>query len=95
MTHDAFPPYIAQLIRATAQATVDSLAKKLDLTRPCADDFNPRLLTVREASRYLSCSRATLRRYEESGRLLPKRFGRKVLYSVEDLDSFIRNPDDL
>ena len=47
------------------------------------------LLTVRETCGYLNCARSTLYRLEATGRLVPKRFGRKVLYDRTDVDAYI------
>jgi hypothetical protein len=49
-----------------------------------------RLLAAKKACAYLNCSRATLHRLEETGALVPKRFGRKVVYERADLDVFMQ-----
>jgi len=50
-----------------------------------------RLLTAREACRYLSVSDRTLFSMVDSGRLPVVRFGlRNIRYDIGDLDEFIR-----
>ena len=81
------PPELHFIIETTASAVLKAL-----LAEPPHDLFmRSRLLAVKEACAYLKCSRATLHRLEETGTLLPKRFGRKVVYERADLDVYIQN----
>jgi hypothetical protein len=48
-----------------------------------------KLLTVQQTIEYLNTSRAALYRLEQTGVLIPKRFGRKVLYEISKLDAHI------
>ena len=85
MSKPLLSPELQEVITATADTVVKALLTEQSATR----HVRPRLLTVKEACVYLNCSRATLRRLEEEGVLLPKRFGRKVLYERADLDDYI------
>lgn len=85
MARPELPDELIEIIEVTAKTVVQQLGQ-----RPAADQFSSRLLTVRESCSYLNCSRATLRRSEEAGVLVPKRFGRKVLYDRADLDAYIQ-----
>jgi len=79
-------PELVDIIELAAETVV----QRLLVQRLAADPSGPRLLTVKETCSYLNCSRATLRRLEEAGVLVPKRFGRKVLYGRTDLDAYIQ-----
>lgn len=72
------------------EATTKTFVRQLLAQRPAADHSGSRLLTVKETCSYLNCSRATLRRLEDAGVLVPKRFGRRVLYDCADLDAYIQ-----
>ena len=48
-----------------------------------------KLLTVKQTIKYLNTSRPSLYRMEQQGVLVPKRFGRKVLYEISELDGYI------
>ena len=48
-----------------------------------------KLLTVKQTITYLNSSRPSLYRLEQAGVLVPKRFGRKVLYEISALDAHI------
>ena len=85
MSQSDLSPELIGIIEVTAKMVV----QQLSLERLVADKFCSRLLTVKETCSYLNCSRATLRRLEEAGVLVPKRFGRKVLYDRADLDAYI------
>jgi excisionase family DNA binding protein len=71
-----------------AQATMDASIAAALAKAPISGSA-PRLLTVSQAMAYLNCSRATLYRFEQSGVLIPKRAGRKVLYEGSELDALI------
>lgn len=49
----------------------------------------PKMLTRKEAAALLRITLPTLRVYELQGRLLPKRAGRRVLYTKRDIEAFI------
>lgn len=89
MPHNILPAEINELIAATAEETAKALEKRLIASSLDTSNSSSRLLTVREACRYLDCSRATLRRLEDAGDLVPKRFGRRVRYERSVLDKYI------
>jgi excisionase family DNA binding protein len=74
-------PELKEVIEVTAKTVLQRLA---------ADQSGSRLLTVKQTCVYLNCARSTLIRLEEKGVLVPKRFGRKVLYDRADLDTYIQ-----
>jgi hypothetical protein len=49
----------------------------------------PKMLTRKEAAHALRISEVTLRSYELRGTLIPKRAGRRVLFTQEAIDEFI------
>lgn len=49
----------------------------------------PKMFTRKEAANALRITLPTLRVYELQGRLLPKRAGKRVLYSKQDIEAFI------
>lgn len=49
----------------------------------------PKMFTRREAASALRITLPTLRVYELQGRLIPKRAGKRVLYSKEAIENFI------
>ncbi len=49
----------------------------------------PKMYTRIEASKLLRVALPTLRVYEIQGRLMPKRAGKRVLYSKEAIEQFI------
>jgi hypothetical protein len=49
----------------------------------------PKMYTRKEAAQSLRITLPTLRLYEIQGRLVPKRAGRRVLYSKESIELFI------
>lgn len=79
-------PRLKEIIEATAKEVV----QQMSAYPPAAVSSGSRLLTVKETRSYLSCSRSTLTRLEEKSVLVPRRFGRKVLYDRADLDSYIQ-----
>ena len=80
------PPELHLAIETAANAVLRSL-----LANPPSELLTrTRLLSVKEACAYLNCSRATLHRLEEAAVLLPKRFGRKVVYDRVDIDAYIQ-----
>ena len=84
MSDPALSPNLSELAEAIATAVI----RRIDAS--CSAGGSP-LLTVRETCVYLSCARSTLNRLETGGRLVPKRFGRKVLYDRADVDAYIKN----
>jgi excisionase family DNA binding protein len=82
---DSVSPKLKEIIEATADAVV-----KRALRQHSAPP-NSRLLNVKDACAYLCCARSTLFRLEAQGLLVPKRFGRKVLYDRDALDTYIKN----
>jgi excisionase family DNA binding protein len=81
------PPELHLAIETAANAVLKSLLADPPIGLP----MRSRLLTVKETCVYLNSSRATLHRLEEAGVLLPKRFGRKVVYDRADLDAYIES----
>ena len=51
----------------------------------------PKMFTRKEAAKTLRITLPTLRVYEIQGRLIPKRAGKRVLYSKEDIEAFIKS----
>lgn len=49
----------------------------------------PKLYTRKEAAEALRVTLPTLRQYEIQGRLIPKRAGKRVLYSKHSIDEFL------
>jgi hypothetical protein len=49
----------------------------------------PKMYTRKEAANALRITLPTLRVYELQGRLLPKRAGKRVLYTKHDIEAFI------
>lgn len=49
----------------------------------------PKMFTRKEAASALRITLPTLRVYELQGRLIPKRAGKRVLYSKEAIENFI------
>ena len=47
------------------------------------------MYTRQEAARTLRITLPTLRQYEIQGRLIPKRAGKRVLYSKQSIEHFI------
>lgn len=84
MSESDISPELKEVIEVTAKTVL----QRLLVQRLAADQSGSPLLTVKETCSYLKCSRATLRRLEEAGVLLPKRYGRKVLYRHADVDAF-------
>ena len=84
MSDQALSPNLSELAEAIATAVL----RRIDASYSAG--ASP-LLTVRETCVYLNCARSTLSRLETGGRLLPKRFGRKVLYDRADVDAYIKN----
>ena len=89
MSNSALSPNVLELAEAVAAAVI----RRINAIQPVAAAGSSPLLTVRETCSYLNCARSTLNRLEAGGRLVPKRFGRKVLYDRADLDAFIRNAE--
>ena len=76
-------------IKAIIDAAVEAAIEK---TRPALERVPAQaspLLTVPETIAFLNSSRAALYRLEQRGVLIPKRFGRKVLYERATLLSYI------
>ena len=85
MSKPALSPELQLVIETATSAVLRSL-----LADPPPELLmRSRLLAVNETCVYLKCSRATLHRLEEAGVLMPKRFGRKVVYDRADLDAYI------
>jgi hypothetical protein len=49
----------------------------------------PKMYTRKEAATALRITLPTLRLYEIQGRLIPKRAGKRVLYTKHDIEAFI------
>jgi len=50
---------------------------------------NSKPLSRKEASRYLQISEQTLDLWAKKGELKPIKFGRRVVYSIDDLEEFL------
>ena len=54
------------------------------------DNVTPRLLTFKDAARYLSCSVHALRQLEWGGELPSVRnLGKRILFDIRDLDALV------
>ncbi len=84
MSDQVLSPNLRELAEAIAAAVI----RRIDAS---SSTGGSPLLTVRETCAYLSCARSTLNRLETGGRLVPKRFGRKVLYDRADVDAYVKN----
>ena len=51
----------------------------------------PKMLTRKEVANALRITLPTLRAYEIRGRLIPKRAGKRVLYTKQDVEAFINS----
>ena len=51
----------------------------------------PKLYSIKEASKILHCSPSTLRRLNSSGKIQYINTGHKILYKIEYLEEFIAN----
>jgi excisionase family DNA binding protein len=83
------PP--SESLIALADAIALAVVSRIDSTRTRGAPNSSPLLTVSETCAYLNCARSTLNRLEAGGCLLPKRFGRKVLYARSDVDAYIND----
>ena len=86
MSESDISPELKEVIEVTAKTVL----QRLEVQRLVGDPSGARLLTVKETCSYLNCARSTLIRLEEKGVLVPRRFGRKVLYDHADLDTYIQ-----
>ena len=86
----SFKPTIPPELHLAIETAANAVLKSLLANPPSQLLMRSRLLSVKEACAYLNCSRATLHRLEEAAVLLPKRFGRKVVYDRVDLDAYIQ-----
>jgi excisionase family DNA binding protein len=92
-TSGGFPvsePDISPELKEVIEVTAKTVLQRLLVQRLAADQSGSRLLTVKQTCVCLNCARSTLIRLEEKGVLVPKRFGRKVLYDRADLDAYIQ-----
>ena len=71
---------VAAALQQVQSRTIDAALGPLSRTK---------LLTVKQTITYLNTSRPSLYRLEQAGALVPKRFGRKVLYEISELDAYI------
>ena len=83
-------PTISAELHIAIETAASAVLKGLMANPPPQLLMRSRLLSVKETCAYLNCSRATLHRLEEAAVLLPKRFGRKVVYDRVDIDAFIQ-----
>ena len=96
MSRPTVSPEVEVWIKAVISAAIEEAQDRFydsgtaaALETAPASQSTPRLLTVQQTTTYLNCSRATLYRWEQTGVLVPKRFGRKLLYEASDLDALI------
>ena len=80
---------IDEAVNAAVEAVHARTAEALNTALSQLPSRSSKLLTVRQTIEYLNTSRPALYRLEQSGVLLPKRFGRKVLYEISELDAHI------
>jgi hypothetical protein len=79
------PPEVIKNLEAVIVETVTkTLADHIDKIKA-----EPKMYTRKEAAGILRLTLPTLRVYEVQGRLIPKRAGKRVLYTKEAIDKFI------
>ena len=66
-----------------------AVAMKLEPRIAAAGPIPPRLLTVRQASKYLGCSEPSIYHQIKDGKLVVVRRDRRVFLDVKDLDRMI------
>ncbi|MFD0998717.1 helix-turn-helix domain-containing protein [Ohtaekwangia kribbensis] len=76
------------LIQKLEKVIVDTVTKTLQ-QRVADIKAEPKMYTRKEAANALRITLPTLRLYEIQGRLIPKRAGKRVLYSKENIEAFI------
>ena len=67
----------------------EAVAAKLEPRVAAAKPIQPRLLTVRQAARYLACSEPSIYHQIKAGKLVVVRRDRRVFLDVQDLDRMI------
>lgn len=76
------------LIQKLEKVIVDTVTRTLQ-QRVADIKAEPKMYTRKEAANALRITLPTLRQYEIQGRLVPKRAGKRVLYTKNDIDLFI------
>ena len=76
------------LIQKLEKVIVDTVTRTLQ-QRVADIKAEPKMYTRKEAANALRITLPTLRLYEIQGRLIPKRAGKRVLYSKENIEAFI------
>lgn len=76
------------LIQKLEKVIVDTVTKTLQ-QRVADIKAEPKMYTRKEAANALRITLPTLRLYEIQGRLIPKRAGKRVLYTKNDIELFI------
>jgi 2-phosphoglycerate kinase len=80
------PDEVYQRLEAVIQKTVaEALQKHVDAIHAV-----PNLLSREETAKLLRVSLPTLHTYEASGRLIPQRAGRKLLYDRKAINEFLK-----
>ena len=85
--HNTFT--IDALLESLSESLADKVAAKLDPQGAVAQHIQPRLLTVRQAAKYLGCSEASIYHQIKAGKLVVVRRDRRVFLDVRDLDRMI------
>jgi excisionase family DNA binding protein len=70
-------------------ALAAAVAMKLEPRVAAARPIQPRLLSVRQASKYLGCSEPSIYHQIKDGKLIVVRRDRRVFLDVKDLDRMI------
>lgn len=76
------------LIQKLEKVIVDTVTRTLQ-QRVADIKAEPKMYTRKEAANALRITLPTLRLYEIQGRLIPKRAGKRVLYTKNDIELFI------
>lgn len=85
MNNDKFLKAFAEALIPYLMPYVENKIKDQLQDVPRKKNEEPELIPRKTAMKRFSISEATLWRWEQSGILIPVRFGRKVLYRVSDI----------
>jgi hypothetical protein len=75
---------LAKLERVIVETVTNTIKAHVESIRSV-----PKMFTRKEAAAALRITLPTLRQYEIHGRLIPKRAGKRVLYSKKDIEGFV------
>jgi hypothetical protein len=76
------------LIKKLENVIIETVTKTLQ-EHVASIKAEPKMYTRKEAASALRVTLPTLRVYEVQGKLIPKRAGKRVLYTKKDIEAFI------